>query len=123
MHRIPHPSKLSQDFSGALRTFAFWVANGTVGLPVLEGIDYRSVMMDEPSLMERTFAIFANVIELNEQGEPVNAKYAEFRAAQYIRSYCDKTYEVIPPFADWEQDLYGPPPRHDPKPWPIDSGA
>jgi hypothetical protein len=29
--------KLGNSFSAALRTFAFWVANGTVGHPLLEG--------------------------------------------------------------------------------------
>jgi len=31
--------KLSDSFGGALRTFSFWIANGTVGYPLLEGID------------------------------------------------------------------------------------
>ncbi|WP_449821453.1 DUF7677 family protein [Massilia orientalis] len=26
-----------------------------------------------------------------EDGTPTNAKYAKYRAAQYIRSYCDQT--------------------------------
>ena len=30
--------KLSQSFSGALRQFSYWIANGTVGYPLLEGI-------------------------------------------------------------------------------------
>jgi hypothetical protein len=48
-----YPRKLSQDFSGALRTFSFWIANGTVGHPLLEGIDYRPEMFASPSLMEQ----------------------------------------------------------------------
>ncbi|MCR9118459.1 MAG: hypothetical protein NXI22_16100 [bacterium] len=116
---MKHPAKLSQDFSGALRTFSFWIANGTVGLPLLEGIDYWPEMRDSPSLMEMTYAIFANVIEFDESGQPVNAKWAEHRAAQYIRSYCDPSYKVVPPFEVWEQDLYGPAPKNDIKPWPA----
>jgi hypothetical protein len=40
------------------------VANGTVGNPLLEGIDYLSLMGNEPSAIEQAFAIFANVIEI-----------------------------------------------------------
>ncbi len=102
-----YPKKLSAGVSGALRTFSFWMANGTVGLPLLEGIDYRPEMLASPSLMEQAYAIFANVIELSADGTPTNEKYAEYRAAQYIRSYCDATYVVEPPFEVWEVELFG----------------
>lgn len=101
-----YPKKLSPEFPGALRTFSFWIANGSVGLPLLEGIDYRPEMLASPSLMEQAYAIFANVIELSGDGIPTNAKYAEYRAAQYIRRYCDRTYVVDPPFENWEVELY-----------------
>lgn len=114
-----HPKKLSNDFSGALRTLGFWLANGTVGHPLLEGVEYRQTMIEEPGMLEQALAIFANVIEFDEQGVPVNAKYAEFRAAQYIRSYCDPTYVVTPEFEEWEQELFSPPERVDVKPWPF----
>ena len=119
---MSYPPRLSHAFSGALRRFSYWIATGSAGLPLLNDIEYREVMLAEPSLMEMAFAIFANVIEFNEQGEPVNAKYAEHRAAQYIRRYCQPHYEVVPPFEDWEEELHGPPPRRDVKPWPADSG-
>ncbi len=110
--------KLSPGFSGALRTFSFWVANGSVGQPLLDGIDYWDELKSSPSLLEQVYAIFANVIELDENGYPINAKYAEFRAAQYIRSWCDPDYTEMPPFEDWETKLYAPPDREDRKPWP-----
>lgn len=113
-----HPTKLSPAFSGALRTFSFWIANGSVGLPLLDGIDYRSEMLASPSLMEQAYAIFANVIEFSSDGAPTNAKYAEYRAAQYMRAYCDPEYVVDPPFEDWEVELFEPPARQDSKPWP-----
>lgn len=115
-----YPKKPSPEFSGALRTFSFWVANGSVGHPLLEGIDYRPEMLASPSLMEQAFAIFANVIEFSHDGTPTNAKYAEYRAAQYIRAYCDPAYTVDPPLEGWEVELFGPPPREDSKPWPWD---
>lgn len=101
--------KLSHSYSGALRTFSYWVANGTVGLPLLDNIDYWQTLRNEPSAMERLYAIFANVIEMNDEGEVTNAKHAERRAAQWLRSYMDPTYEVSPPFEDWEIYLHDPP--------------
>ena len=97
---------LSHSFSGALRTFSFWVANGTLGLPVLEGIEYRFILSEEPSALEQVYAIFANVIELDRKGTVLNAKYAERRAAQWLRSYIDREYTVSPEFEDWEVALY-----------------
>jgi hypothetical protein len=41
--------------------------------------------------MEQIYAIFANVIELDEDGVVVNAKYADRRAAQWLRRYIDAT--------------------------------
>ena len=32
--------KLSHSVSGPVRRFSYWIANGTVGYPLLEGIDY-----------------------------------------------------------------------------------
>ena len=107
--------KLSHSFSGALRTFSFWVANGTLGLPILDKIDYAWVLKQEPSALEKIYAIFANVIEMDKDGEVINAKYAERRAAQWLRSYVDPTYVVSPPFEDWELALHAPPPIKDPK--------
>lgn len=116
---MKHPAKLSHAFSGALRTFGFWVANGSVGHPLLDGIDYRQTILEEPGVMEQAFAIFANVIEFDEKGTPINAKYAEHRAAQYIRSYCDPGYQMTPPLEAWEQELYAPASKVDAKPWPA----
>src|SRR5215467_3231387 len=80
-----HPSKLSPAFSGTLRTFSYWIAAGSVRHPLLEGIEYRQIMLAEPSLTEGAYAIFANVIEFDQRGMPVNAKYAEHRTAQWIQ--------------------------------------
>ena len=116
---MPHQKNLSHEFSGAFRTFGFWLANGSVGNPLLEGIEYWDALRESPSLMEEAFAIFANVLEFDEAGVPVNAKYAEFRAAQTIRRWRDPSYEVVPPFEEWETALHEPPSRKDIKPWPV----
>jgi len=94
---MPH---LSHSVSGAIRTFSFWIANKSVGHPLLEGVDY-SCLFREPSALEQVYAIFINVLEFDETGQVINAKYAERRAAQYILQYVGGRV-VEPPFEDWE---------------------
>lgn len=96
--------KLSNSFSGSLRTFAYFLASGTHH--ELKGIDYLKLYGEEPSAIEKVFAIYANVIEMDEEGNVLNAKYAEKRAVDYLRSYCDSSFEVTPPYEDWETELY-----------------
>jgi len=105
---MPH---LSHSFSGALRTFSFWIANGSVGHPLLEGVDYACILR-EPSALEQVYAIFANVIEVDESGRVINAEYAERRAAQYILQYVAGR-QVEPPFEPWEVALHEPPPKQE----------
>jgi hypothetical protein len=102
--------RLSPSVSGAIRTFSFWIANGSVGLPLLEGIDYTCIFR-EPSALEQTYAIFANVLELDDHGLVTNAKYAEKRAAQFILQYVTGK-AAQPPFEDWEVCLHDPPPQN-----------
>jgi hypothetical protein len=97
--------KLSHSTSGAIRLFSFWLANRTAGLPLLDEIDYGCIF-EEPSALELTYAIFANVLELDDEGTVLNANHAEHRAAQFIRSYVDRAYRVDPPFEDWEIALH-----------------
>ena len=55
---------------------------------MLEAINYWDELKDSPSQMEICFAIFANVLELDDSGQPVNEKHAEARAATYLYRYC-----------------------------------
>lgn len=103
--------RLSNSVSGALRTFAYFMSSGTHYM--LEGIDCVSLYGSEPSAIERAYAIFANVLELDENGLVLNAQYAQRRATDYIRSYSDPTFSVDPPYEDWEIELYDPPPLND----------
>ncbi|MBG0752582.1 MULTISPECIES: DUF7677 family protein [Pectobacterium] len=96
--------KLSHSFSSALRTFAYFMASGTQN--TLEGIDYLSLYGEEPSAFEQVFAIYANVLELDEDGNVLNAKYAEKRSTDYLRQYCDPNFTVDPPYEDWEVELH-----------------
>lgn len=74
-------------------------------MELLEDFDYRPVVMAYGSGLEQVFAIFANVLDVDEAGKVTNYDDAEFRAAQWIRRCCDDTYRVDPPFAQWEIEL------------------
>jgi hypothetical protein len=98
---------LSPGVSGAIRRFAGWVARGSVGHPMLEHVDYWEALQESPSQIETVFAIFANVLELDEHGEPVNEKHAERRAATWLYQYC--TGRLPPGERDlepWEVELH-----------------
>ena len=100
-------TRLSQGTSGALRTFAGWVARGTVGHPLLNDVAYSDVLAQEPSAMEQIFAIFANVLELDDHGEPVNARHAEYRAAVWLYRYCTGSLPPgEPELEGWECEFF-----------------
>lgn len=103
--------RLSNSFSGTLRTFAYFMSSGTQY--TLEGVDYLSLYGKEPSAIEQVFAIFANVLELDESGQVLNAQYAQKRATDFLRRYCDRNFKVDPPYEDWEIELHEPPPLND----------
>ncbi|WP_231590768.1 DUF7677 family protein [Hymenobacter terrenus] len=103
--------KLSNSFSGALRTFAYFMASGSHYM--LEGVNYLDLYGEEPSAIEQAYAIFANVIELDENGQVLNAQYVQKRAADYIRSYCDSAFKAEPPYQGWELELHEPPSLQD----------
>ncbi len=99
--------KLSIHVSGAVRQFSYWFAHGTLGYPLLEGIDYiGEVLREESSFAEQAFAIFMNNLEVDENGNVLNYKHCENRAAQFIRSYFDSEYKVSPAFEYWETELH-----------------
>jgi len=76
---------------------------------MLEGVDYLDLYGEEPSAIEMAYAIYANVIEMDDTGLVINAKHAEKRATDYIRSYCDSSFLVQPPYKSWEIKLHNPP--------------
>lgn len=100
-------AEISHGASGAFRRFAGWVARGSVGYPLLEGIAYWDELRDSPSQMETLFAIFANNLRLDADGEPTNEKYAERRAALWLYKYCTgQAHPDDPPLEGWEVELY-----------------
>ncbi|MDR6781930.1 hypothetical protein ABIE26_001582 [Pedobacter africanus] len=96
--------KLSQSFNSAFRKFAYFLSSGTHSN--LNGIDYLSLYGEEPSAIEQTYVIFINVLEMDDAGTVLNANYAEKRATDFLRNYCDKGFTVQPPYEDWELALY-----------------
>lgn len=52
-------------------SFRRMVTRGSVGHPAVEGIDYWDAAAESPYQLEICFAIFANVVELDDQGGPV----------------------------------------------------
>jgi hypothetical protein len=57
--------------------------------------------------METCFAIFANVLELDQRGEPVNEKHAERRAAAWLYQYSTGDLPPGEPgLQAWECALY-----------------
>jgi hypothetical protein len=103
--------KLSNSFSGALRTFAYFMSSGTHYM--LKGVDYLPMHGREPSAIEQVYAIFANVLELDEKGQMLNGQHAQKRATDYLRAYCDRNFKIDPPYEDWELALHEPPPLKD----------
>jgi hypothetical protein len=104
--------RLSSSFSGALRTFAYFMSSGTHYM--LENVDYLALYDgNEPSAIEQAYAIFVNVLEMDDEGRVLNAQHAQKRATDYIRSYCDPSFRVDPPYEDWETALHAPPPLKD----------
>jgi hypothetical protein len=99
---------LPVDVRASLRFFAFYLANGTIDVDLLDGFDYRPALLTFGSSLEQVFAIYGNVLEVDANGEVLNDGDAQYRAAQWIRHFCDPTYEVDPPFQAWETELHGP---------------
>jgi len=90
--------------SGAIRKFSYFMSSGTHYMP--EGVDYMGLYGSEPNATELCYAIFANVLEYDEEGNVTNWKYAEKRATDSIRAYCDSSFSVVPAYEDWEIELY-----------------
>lgn len=97
-------AKLPCDLRSSLRLFAFYLGNGTFDLDLLDGIDYRENLMRDGSALEMVFAIYTNILEIDDAGEVVDGR-AQDRVGQFIRHYCDPSYVVDPPFEPWETEL------------------
>ena len=72
-----------------------------------KGVDYLSLYGEEPSAIEMVFAIYINVLELDEEGNVLNNTYAQQRATDYLKQYCLNDYTVEPEYENWEIELHG----------------
>ena len=99
--------KVNKYVCGAVRQFSLWFAKGTLCYPLLKEIDYvGEIMKEESSFVEQAYGVFMNNLKLDEDGSVVNYKYCENRAAQYVRRYFDRNYEIVPPVEPWECELH-----------------
>ncbi|WP_080671698.1 DUF7677 family protein [Salinispora cortesiana] len=98
-------SQLPEDVRAVCRYFAFYITNGTPRFRALEGIDYRSSLLQFGSPLEQVFAIFTNVLDVQPDGSVTNTGEAMYPAVQYVCRYCDPSYIIEPPFEDWETEL------------------
>jgi len=96
--------RVSNSFSGAIRSFAYFMSSGTHRY--LQDTDYLKLYGEEPSSIEMAYAIFTNVLEMDNQGNVLNFDFADKRATDYLRAYLIPEFNVEPPFEDWETTLY-----------------
>ncbi|MEU6003410.1 MULTISPECIES: DUF7677 family protein [unclassified Streptomyces] len=97
---------LSVDLRASLRLFAFYLANGTIDVELLDEVDYRSTVFHSGSSLEQVFAIYGNVLRVDVDAMVLNDGDAQYRVAQWIRACCDPSYRVEPPFEAWETELH-----------------
>ena len=57
--------------------------NALLGYPLLDSVDYRPVLVEEGSAAEQATAIFCNVLELHEDGSPLDGNEAEICSAKH----------------------------------------
>jgi|HigsolmetaAR201D_1030396.scaffolds.fasta_scaffold02679_9 hypothetical protein len=105
MQRIP------QEIRNAIRLGAFYLGNGTLLpqegniLPDWDSDDYCDMLTEQPELMESFFAVFCNVLQIDEQNRVLNLDDAMRRTAEFIRQSVDQSYQPTVPFAEWELEL------------------
>jgi len=58
-----------------------------------------------PQVLEMTFAIFTNVLDVDENGLVTSTDAAHHRAAQWIRARHDPSYRIDPPLQAWETEV------------------
>lgn len=95
---------LSEEFRADLRFFAFLLGNGTLLINETE-LEYGGALARKDDALGRVFAVFVN--RWQPGGDPPRPKYADRRAAQWLRRHCDPAYTVLPPFEAWETEIGG----------------
>jgi hypothetical protein len=91
-----------EEWKDEIKWFALDFGLGVLEPSVLSDIDYLPQTWD----YELIFAVFSNVLRIDQNGRATNSNWARYRAAQCIRTYVDHKYSVIPPFQGWEIELH-----------------
>lgn len=94
------------DLIGAISLFALTLGRGDLESSILGQINYLPHLFMGGSLLEMLFAIFGNVLRIDDQQHVTNQAYATRRAAQYLRHERDPLFDITPPFAAWETELF-----------------
>lgn len=70
--------------------------------------DYAYWIISEGGYLEKTAAIFCNVMRMDKKFNLINEDWARHRASQYIRLINDgsDSYKVEPKFKEWETELW-----------------
>lgn len=100
---VPH---LPVGVRSACRRFAVALTDGSLDPDLLTDLgDYRPALLQDSSILEMVIAVFTNLLEVDDDGAPLNEVAATHRAAQWVRQYFDPTYVVDPPLEPWETEL------------------
>ncbi|MFK7906442.1 MAG: hypothetical protein AB8B69_15030 [Chitinophagales bacterium] len=68
--------------------------------------DYALWIISEGDYLEKTTAIFCNILRMDKEFNVINEEWARHRISQYIRKVNDDSYKVIPRFKEWERTLW-----------------
>ena len=99
-------ARLPASVRAAVRDFAYALGNGTLdSTGLLRGIDYRPDFAKNSTELQLVFAVFTNVLQIDENGLITNAEEATRRAAAVVRHFHQPSFVVKPPLADWEVAL------------------
>jgi hypothetical protein len=102
----PAPTRrLPADVRSAIHYFTLRLTNGTLNPELLDGIDHRSYLNNPGPELEMAFAIFTNVLHIDDNGLVTNTDAAHHRAAQWILARYDPSYRIDPPLQAWETEL------------------
>jgi hypothetical protein len=93
------------DGFSAIQMFALQLGQNKLAPGILSGVQYIPLLFDGGSFIEAIFTVFTNNIRIDGNGKVANYEHAKRRATQYIRGCIDSSYEVTPPFEDWELEL------------------
>src|SRR5262249_27552539 len=96
------PALLGTPWADAVAEFALALGRGLLAPEILGNWDYVPALTSHGEgsgeRLELAFAIFTNVLRMNEDGLVINAMQAQHRTAQYVRRLVDHDHTVQPAF-------------------------